>query len=239
MSNPGQNIKRLRQERGWTARKLAELADTDQPNITRVEKGQRPRTELEKRLAVALGVDVVDFYKDPHELELVINQFASVPVLTDAEIGTRSTPERVTGVDTPVSDRAVAVQVVGDSMLVHGPKGPSLTNPGQKIKHLRLVRGWTATKLAELADTNSPNISRIENGQQRPRTDLEKRLAEVLGVDVGDFYKDAVELNEASHQVKTVPIFTHAQIGTSTAPEKFTGTDSAVSDKAFAVYVGA
>ena len=49
-----------------------------------------------------------------------------------------------------------------------------------RMKLERLRRGWNQTKLAYLARTSGPEISRIETGRARPYPKQLKRLAKVL-----------------------------------------------------------
>jgi ribosome-binding protein aMBF1 (putative translation factor) len=50
---------KLREERGWTQRDLAEHAQMKQPQLARLETGQtQPKIETLQRLAEAMGVDL-------------------------------------------------------------------------------------------------------------------------------------------------------------------------------------
>lgn len=57
-------LKQLRSERGMSIRVLAERADLDQANISRLETGvaTHPQIASLTRLAEALGVEPLDFY---------------------------------------------------------------------------------------------------------------------------------------------------------------------------------
>ena len=53
----GENIKRLRKERGLTQKKLGELCGIAEPNIRKYENSkQNPKLETAEKIAVALGV---------------------------------------------------------------------------------------------------------------------------------------------------------------------------------------
>jgi transcriptional regulator with XRE-family HTH domain len=57
----GQNIARLRRQKRWTQRELAESLHTDHSMVTRWEKGKvLPRPDTLERLAQALGVSIDD-----------------------------------------------------------------------------------------------------------------------------------------------------------------------------------
>lgn len=54
----GQNIKRMRIERGWTQEELAFRLGTSQPKISDLEAGQHnPRMDTLRRLAEVFSVD--------------------------------------------------------------------------------------------------------------------------------------------------------------------------------------
>lgn len=48
------------------------------------------------------------------------------------------------------------------------------------LKKARLHRGMTLEKVAELVDSDSGNISRIERGKQIPNRELASRLVQVF-----------------------------------------------------------
>lgn len=53
----GQNVTRLRTERGWTQERLADLLDISRTQLNRIENGHHtPSTELLFSLADVLGV---------------------------------------------------------------------------------------------------------------------------------------------------------------------------------------
>lgn len=52
----GHNIRRLREKRGWSQEKLAEMADLDRTYVGRIERGEKSiGVENLFRLAAALG----------------------------------------------------------------------------------------------------------------------------------------------------------------------------------------
>ncbi len=55
---------------------------------------------------------------------------------------------------------------------------------GQRIKHLRRVRGDTQERLAERIDINAKYLSSVERGEENPTLDLLRRLAEGLQVEL-------------------------------------------------------
>lgn len=63
---------------------------------------------------------------------------------------------------------------------------------GDKIKKIRESKDLTQEMLAEQAHLSWSFISRIERGKSHPRPASLKRIADALGVQVGDFYDELV-----------------------------------------------
>ena len=63
MSNVGEEVKRLRQAKGWTQEQLAVYAGSSQPTVNLLEAGKRnPSAATLEKLASALEVEVVDLF---------------------------------------------------------------------------------------------------------------------------------------------------------------------------------
>jgi transcriptional regulator with XRE-family HTH domain len=60
---------------------------------------------------------------------------------------------------------------------------------GQRIKHLRRVRGDTQERLAERIDINAKYLSSVERGEEHPTLDLLRRLAEGLQVELPELFQ--------------------------------------------------
>lgn len=59
----GANIRRLRQEAGWSQEELGDRAGIDRTYVSGVERGVRnPTLTVLERFAVALGVDAADLF---------------------------------------------------------------------------------------------------------------------------------------------------------------------------------
>jgi transcriptional regulator with XRE-family HTH domain len=65
-----------------------------------------------------------------------------------------------------------------------------MVNVGSQVRNLRSSRGWTQTDLAYRAGMHPAEISRIENGRQEPKAGTLVKLADALGVGVGDLFED-------------------------------------------------
>jgi transcriptional regulator with XRE-family HTH domain len=60
-----------------------------------------------------------------------------------------------------------------------------------RLRHLRLSRGWSQRRLAREADISEADVSRIETGRLRPYGGQRRRLARALGVRVRDVFGPA------------------------------------------------
>lgn len=61
-----------------------------------------------------------------------------------------------------------------------------LGNFGRYIKEKRLQLDLSREKLAEIADTTSTVIYRVETGKEKPGEDLSSRIQEALGVSINN-----------------------------------------------------
>jgi transcriptional regulator with XRE-family HTH domain len=59
---------------------------------------------------------------------------------------------------------------------------------GLNLQAVREERGLSRSELAELVGLHQSNLSRIENGKQRPSDEMRLLIAEVLDVLVADIF---------------------------------------------------
>ena len=64
---------------------------------------------------------------------------------------------------------------------------------GDKLKQLRVLRGWSQEELAQRLETSKQVISRYENGQRIPRIDVVQRYAALLNVPLASFIDDNLD----------------------------------------------
>jgi transcriptional regulator with XRE-family HTH domain len=62
---------------------------------------------------------------------------------------------------------------------------------GQRLKHLRRLRGYTQERLAERIDISPKYLSSIERGVENPTLDLLGRLAQGLEVELYELFQFA------------------------------------------------
>jgi transcriptional regulator with XRE-family HTH domain len=68
---------------------------------------------------------------------------------------------------------------------------------GQRLKHLRRVRGYTQEQLAERIDINPKYLSSIERGAENPTLDLLGRLAQGLQVELYELFQEEPDVSQA------------------------------------------
>jgi len=77
-------------------------------------------------------------------------------------------------------------------------------NEGAKtIRNLRMEKGLSIRKLAEIAKVNYVFLSKVERGLENPGEDLIKRLAETLGYD-GNINKLITEFGKIPNEIKKI-----------------------------------
>lgn len=70
----GENIRKIRREKGLTQKQLGELCGINESNIGKYERGkQDPKTETLNKIAKALSVDVTEFYTGGKVLDATKN----------------------------------------------------------------------------------------------------------------------------------------------------------------------
>ena len=68
----------------------------------------------------------------------------------------------------------------------------------EEVRRIRKERGLTQRRLTELSGVDQTTISLVESGKRWPRFETLERLADALGVEVGDFFSraDATSLEQ-------------------------------------------
>ncbi|HEX3571045.1 MAG TPA: helix-turn-helix transcriptional regulator [Acidobacteriaceae bacterium] len=60
---------------------------------------------------------------------------------------------------------------------------------GERVRHLRLERGWTQERLAEAAGLNAVQVSHIENGLNEPKLTTVLRIARAFKIGAGELLR--------------------------------------------------
>ena len=69
--------------------------------------------------------------------------------------------------------------------------GIDLVTFGQRLRHLRRMRGLTLTELGERVDRAPSVLSLIENGRREPKLSLIEQLAAALSVPMAELLTDS------------------------------------------------
>jgi len=81
----GEEVKRLRQAKGWTQEQLAVYAGSSQPTVNLLEAGKRnPSAATLEKLARALEVEVVDLFPKPQTPQPSLEDAAQSEALQEA-----------------------------------------------------------------------------------------------------------------------------------------------------------
>jgi putative transcriptional regulator len=81
----GEEVKRLRQAKGWTQEQLAVYAGSSQPTVNLLEAGKRnPSASTLEKLARALEVEVVDLFPKPETPQPSLEDAAKSEALQEA-----------------------------------------------------------------------------------------------------------------------------------------------------------
>jgi transcriptional regulator with XRE-family HTH domain len=85
MSGVGEEVKRLRQAKGWTQEQLAVYAGSSQPTVNLLEAGKRnPSAATLEKIARALEVEVVNLFPKPQTSQPSLEDAAQSETLQEA-----------------------------------------------------------------------------------------------------------------------------------------------------------
>ena len=195
----GSELRRLREERGWTQEQLAQHADLSQRVISDYEAGGiYPRPRHLAALVRALGVspaqlesllpDAAETTPLGRELrrlrqergltlqQLALRSGCGEKNIGQYERGKAHPPSRV------VAALAEALEVSREQLARLLPLQPETTPFGRELKRLRRERGLTLGELATRSGLSPASISSYEQGRNRPRAASLAALARALGV---------------------------------------------------------
>lgn len=73
---------------------------------------------------------------------------------------------------------------------------------GNRIRQLRVKKGLSQEKLAELSELNTSYIGQIERGEKNPSVDTVYRIASALDVDLPELFKNLASGTDNSYAHK-------------------------------------
>lgn len=112
---------------------------------------------------------------------------------------------------------------------------------GNEIRRRRKALKWTLEYLANLVDSDTGNLSRIETGKQGAHADMLGRIASALGCSVADLFSETGNEGEAAGVplgARRIPVLNTAQIaktGTQPAAGSWVFTEHDLPPGAFAM----
>jgi putative transcriptional regulator len=159
MSGVGEEVKRLRQAKGWTQEQLAVYAGSSQPTVNLLEAGKRnPSAATLEKLARALEVEVVDLFPKPQTPQPSLEDAAQSEALQEALAGWfRGLARRGRGIiDQSVRDGPS--EALTKKALEYQDEMRAL----RRIKGRRDIFGRDSDKLAEAEEEHQEVDRRIE-----------------------------------------------------------------------------
>ena len=84
---------------------------------------------------------------------------------------------------------------------------------GERLKRRRLALGWSALKVATLAEISQPHLSRIENGKGGYAAETLSKIAGALGLSLERLYSSKSNVEDAIADFRTIPVLDYVQAG--------------------------
>jgi len=188
----GDQIRSLREERGYTLQEMAKRANLSLSYLSEIERGsKRPSLKTIEKLAAALNVSKTrliegDITNTGLSLGDKIRIMRCEKNLSLQELGEKagvspsylSEIERGTVYPALNTLRRIAEGLEVSASALVAREG----SLGQKLKALREEYGLTQAQLANLANVTAGLIGQIEQGKVQPSLKTLEKLAEVMGV---------------------------------------------------------
>ena len=73
---------------------------------------------------------------------------------------------------------------------------------GNSIRQLRIKKGLSQEKLAELSDLNTSYIGQIERGEKNPSVDIVYSIAKALDTELSDLFSNISHIDDNSYAQK-------------------------------------
>lgn len=77
---------------------------------------------------------------------------------------------------------------------------------GQRLRHVRRIRGLRLKELGEMAGCSESMLSKIETGRVNPSLTLLRRLVDALGINIVSLFEDGDESPSLVHRAGTRPM---------------------------------
>lgn len=212
----GENIKKIRLSKSLTIKDLADSTGLTVGYLSNLERGEKtnPSYEVIQKIANALSVPMVDFYKEEppknilgynikrirKEKNITLKQLEDITGISNSYISDLENSRRVNPSVEKLEMLANALNV--NLIDFYSEKKTSKNFLGENIKKIRLSKNLSMTKLESLSGVKSSYISNIENGKRiNPSQETLEKLAEALDTTVSELYSKNTEYKQ---EVKTI-----------------------------------
>lgn len=193
-------IRREREERGWTLQQLAERADVSVSYLSEIEQGKkRPSLKVARRLSQTLGLPPSLVFAGPAPEEqgtdspglppgtrlrlarearnLTLEEVASRAGISPSYLSQVERDQVLPAVST-LRRLAETLEVPPSQLVQTGGRDPL----GAKLRTLRGNLGLSRNEVAQRAGVSVSLVAQIENGRTHPSLETLQRISDVLGI---------------------------------------------------------
>ncbi|MDI6709355.1 MAG: helix-turn-helix transcriptional regulator [Thermoanaerobacterales bacterium] len=188
----GEQVRALREERGYTLQELARRAELSLSYLSEIERGsKRPSLKSLEKLAAALNVTKAQLVEgEPRGASLTIGEkirvlrgekglsLSALAERAGISVSYLSEIERGAVYPSLATLKRLAEELGVPALVLIGNEG----SLGHKLRMLREEYGMTQAQLARLAGVTAGLIGQVEQGKVQPSLKTLEKLAQAMGV---------------------------------------------------------
>lgn len=212
----GENIKKIRLSKALTIKDLADSTGLTVGYLSNLERGEKtnPSYEVIQKIANALSVPMVDFYKEEPPKNILgynIKRLRKEKNITlkDLEEKTGITNSYISAIENgrKINPSQEKLEMLANALNVnlidfYFEKKTSKNFLGENIKNLRTLKKLTIKELEKKTGISKAYICDLENGKRtNPSQETLEKLAEVLDTTISELYSKNTEYKQ---EVKTI-----------------------------------
>lgn len=196
----GEQVRALREERGYTLQELARRAELSLSYLSEIERGsKRPSLKSLEKLAAALNVTKAQLIEgEPRGTSLTIGEkirvlrgekglsLSALAERAGISVSYLSEIERGAVYPSLATLKRLAQELGVPALVLIGNEG----SLGHKLRMLREEYGMTQAQLARLAGVTAGLIGQVEQGKVQPSLKTLEKLAQAMGVSPCYFIMD-------------------------------------------------